>query len=153
MPERTHAPARGQHPVGQCDHTAQMIIGAMVHRALPDRCRGRIDAHEEPVPIHPVHSFPCHVQVTIGDTAETILDEAKPVIVFETCRIKAVKPEHLVALKLFAAANDPDRKHLELEDIRNLMTVDGIDLDEIREYFCRYASLALFEQLRDDSND
>jgi len=45
------------------------------------------------------------------------------------------KPEHLVAMKVHAIRNDRRRLFQDLADIQFLMTLPGVDRDEIRRYF------------------
>lgn len=45
------------------------------------------------------------------------------------------RPEHLAAMKVFAMKNDPSRTFRELEDVRFLLTVDGVDREMVRGYF------------------
>jgi hypothetical protein len=45
------------------------------------------------------------------------------------------RPEHLAAMKVFAMKNDPSRTFRELEDIRFLLTLDGVDREMVRGYF------------------
>lgn len=48
------------------------------------------------------------------------------------------RAEHLAAMKAFAIRNDPTRTFRELEDVRFLLTVAGVDREEIRRTFERY---------------
>ena len=47
------------------------------------------------------------------------------------------RAEHLVAMKVHAMKNDPERVFQEMADIRVLLRVPGIDEDEVRGYFER----------------
>jgi hypothetical protein len=49
--------------------------------------------------------------------------------------VPVLSAEHLAAMKIFAIKNDPTRTLAELEDIRFLLTLPGINRDEIRGYF------------------
>jgi len=61
--------------------------------------------------------------------------------------LPVVKPEHLVALKVFAIKNDPARRLRELADIQYIMSLSGIDLEEIRSYFEKYGQMDSYEEL------
>jgi hypothetical protein len=50
-------------------------------------------------------------------------------------RLAVPRPEHLAAMKVFAMKNDPSRTFRELEDIRFLLTLDGVDREMVRGYF------------------
>jgi predicted nucleotidyltransferase len=45
------------------------------------------------------------------------------------------KPEHLVAMKVHAMKNDPQRTFQDMADIRYLAGLPGVDVHEIRRYF------------------
>jgi len=45
------------------------------------------------------------------------------------------KPEHLAAMKVHAMKNDPARTFKDLADIQFLMSLPGVDRNEIRGYF------------------
>ncbi len=47
------------------------------------------------------------------------------------------RAEHLVAMKVHAMKNDPERVLQDMADIRVLLQVPGIDEDEVRGYFER----------------
>lgn len=58
------------------------------------------------------------------------------------------KPEHLIAMKVLAMKNDPDRVFQEMADIRVLMLRPGVDLDVVRGYFEQHALEERFDELR-----
>jgi len=60
-----------------------------------------------------------------------------------------VRPEHLIALKIFAMKNDPDRSFREMADIQQLMnhTSQSLDIDEVKGYFEKYGQLEKFYEL------
>jgi hypothetical protein len=82
-----------------------------------------------------------------GDTADTILSETKLSLVLDAVRLPVVSPEHLVALKVFAMKNDPARVYREMADIAYLLSLPGIDREEIRKYFDSYGQLEKFYEL------
>ena len=85
-----------------------------------------------------------------GSTAETVLREARDHVIFTDQKIKVIKAEHMIAMKLFAMASDPSRTHREMEDIRNLLALDGVNREETKGYFEKYASLATYGKLLED---
>ncbi len=62
-------------------------------------------------------------------------------MVFGDLRLPVVKPEHVVALKVFAMKNDPDRALRDMADIKELLSLPGIDLQEVRKYFEKYGQM------------
>lgn len=49
--------------------------------------------------------------------------------------IKVPRPEHLIAMKIQAIKNSPDRTLQDLADIGFLLGLPGVDRDEVRTYF------------------
>ncbi|MBY0494894.1 MAG: nucleotidyltransferase family protein [Cyanobacteria bacterium] len=50
-------------------------------------------------------------------------------------RIRVPSPEHLAAMKIQAIRNAPDRTLRDLADVAFLLTVEGVNRDEIKGYF------------------
>ena len=98
-----------------------------------------------------VHSLPELGRVdciyVAGPTATRLFESATSVPVFGKA-ICVPKPEHLAAMKVLAMKNDPARTFREMADLQHLLGLPGIDLDEVRGYFERYALLERFDELR-----
>jgi hypothetical protein len=60
------------------------------------------------------------------------------------------RPEHLIAMKVQAMKNDPSRRFQDLEDIRFLVALPGVDLDSVRERFARAGLEERFRELTED---
>lgn len=73
-----------------------------------------------------------------GETARRLFDAAHPQPGPGGEDVLVPKPEHLIAMKLQAMVNDPERAQQELADIRFLMALDGVDREEVEEYFRRH---------------
>ena len=58
------------------------------------------------------------------------------------------RPEHLAAMKIQAMKNDPRRTLGEMEDIRFILMLPGIDEGEIRGYFERAGLRARYDELK-----
>lgn len=82
-----------------------------------------------------------------GETAETIFSEARPLLVLESLSIPVVKAEHLIALKVFAMKNDPERAFREMADLQYLLRLPGLDHEEVRGHFERYGQLDRYREL------
>lgn len=76
-----------------------------------------------------------------------IFSGTKPLLVLEDLFIPVVRPEHLIALKVFAMKNDPKRSFREMADIQHLLELPGIDKDEVRGYFEKFGQLERFDEL------
>ncbi|MDY0040750.1 MAG: hypothetical protein RBS57_10605, partial [Desulforhabdus sp.] len=82
-----------------------------------------------------------------GETAEQLLSQSKPLLDLDGSMIPVVKVEHLIALKVFAMKNDPERSLRELADIQHLLRLPGIDHHEVCGYFERFGQLDKYQQL------
>lgn len=82
-----------------------------------------------------------------GSTAERIFNESRRVLVFDKLTLPVVKPEHIVALKVFAMKNNPERALREMADIKELLNLPEISLQEVREYFEKYGQSERYYEL------
>ncbi len=73
-----------------------------------------------------------------GATADIIFGSTQKKTFFENTDLPVVGPEHLIALKLFAIQNDPDRKYKELADIKEILRITQVNKDHIQRYFRKY---------------
>ena len=92
-----------------------------------------------------VHPLSCSGRIDFvyvkGNTAESIFNETKRLLVLGNIAMPVVKAEHIVALKAFAMKNDTDRALKEMADIKELLNLPGIDLQEVRKYFEKYGQM------------
>jgi hypothetical protein len=58
------------------------------------------------------------------------------------------RAEHLAAMKVHAMKNDPGRVFREMADIRSLLSLPGIDREEIRGYFEKAGLAERYDELR-----
>lgn len=87
-----------------------------------------------------------------GETAATIFAATRPLVVLEGVPIPVVKAEHLIALKVFAMKNDPERALQEMADLQQLLRLPGIDHQEARRYFERYGQLEKYLEITGEGN-
>jgi len=76
-----------------------------------------------------------------GDTAESIFKETMRILFFDNLTVPVVRPEHIVALKVFAMKNDPDRALRKMADIKALPSLPEINLQEVQKYFKKYGQM------------
>lgn len=82
-----------------------------------------------------------------GETADQLFSQARPLLELEGRLLPVVKAEHLIALKLFAMKNDPQRGLQDMADIQQLLRMTPVDRDEVRGYFEKYGQIEKYEQL------
>ena len=84
-----------------------------------------------------------------GETSRRLFAEACEEEIFPGLRARVPRPEHLIAMKVLAAKNDPTRRLQEMADVAALMRACGIDPLAVREYFARSDLLDAWEEIRD----
>jgi hypothetical protein len=99
-----------------------------------------------------------HADASIPRIDFIYVDEKTADLLFEAAKrfpgpggreILVPKPEHLAAMKVLAMKNDPTRRFQDMADIRFLMTLPGIDKDEIRRSFERQGLEGRFDELEE----
>ena len=84
-----------------------------------------------------------------ASTADDLLGGAATFEIFPGVRAKVPCAEHLVAMKVLAAKNDPGRRLQEMADIVALLRAKELGADSVRRYFERHDSIDTWEQVRD----
>ncbi|MEM7052405.1 MAG: nucleotidyl transferase AbiEii/AbiGii toxin family protein [Acidobacteriota bacterium] len=70
-----------------------------------------------------------------GETADAIFGSCQQVTGPTGFSLPIPKPEHLIAMKLHAVSNDTTRRHQDLADIQSLLSLPGVDRQEVRSAF------------------
>jgi hypothetical protein len=83
-----------------------------------------------------------------GDTSHRLFRDVKMMPGPGGRSIPVPRPGHLAAMKVQAMKNDPRRTLKELEDIRFLLELPGVDEDEIRGYFERAGLHDRYDELK-----
>ena len=86
------------------------------------------------------------------EISTAMLERAPEVSVFAgTLRLRTLRPEDLVGLKVQALANDPGRERQDLADIDRLAERFAAEMDweRIREYFALFDRLELYDEIRE----
>ncbi|RMH69633.1 MAG: winged helix-turn-helix domain-containing protein [Gemmatimonadetes bacterium] len=71
-------------------------------------------------------------------TGDHIFNETRLVTFFDDVPARVVSPTHLMALKLFAIRNDPERTFKELADIKKVIELTHISPQTVRNYLKKY---------------
>ncbi len=103
------------------------------------------------------YSSHVHALTALGRLDVVYVNGETSRLLFGACRtmpgpggrsVPVPRPEHLAAMKVQAMRNDPERVLRELEDIRFLLGLPGIDEQEIRGYFERAGLRERYDDLR-----
>ena len=82
-----------------------------------------------------------------GKTAELLFSGSRIKLFSKNLLIPVPKPEHIAAMKIFAMKNDPSREYHEMADLQFLLSLPGIDREEIKGYFKQYGMTEKYEEL------
>jgi len=98
-----------------------------------------------------VHSDPARGQVDFvyisGETSRRLFEECRT-MPFGGKTVRVPRPEHLAAMKIQAMKNDPSRSLQDMADVRFLLTVDGVNEEEIRAYFEKSGLRERYEEIK-----
>ncbi|MEW6186828.1 MAG: nucleotidyl transferase AbiEii/AbiGii toxin family protein [Thermodesulfobacteriota bacterium] len=81
------------------------------------------------------------------ETAGIIFEASQRKTILGNLELSVVSPEHLLALKLFAVKNDPDRKFKEFADIKELLKMVEMEKDLVYESFKKYGLEDYFDEI------
>ena len=82
-----------------------------------------------------------------GITADTIFRSTQVMAVLRDFELPVIKPEHLIALKLFAVHNDHTRKYKEFADIKKILQLTDVDKDFIKNYARKYGMERYYDEI------
>ncbi|MFH1379731.1 MAG: nucleotidyl transferase AbiEii/AbiGii toxin family protein [bacterium] len=88
-----------------------------------------------------------------GSTADEIFKSTKNRLLFKDIRLPVVSAEHLIAMKLFAIQNNPERKFKDLADIKEILKYAECNKHDVREYFKKYGQYEYYKELNQGSID
>jgi hypothetical protein len=94
--------------------------------------------------LHVSEGFSNHLHQALGRVDFAYVDAATAERLFAACRqmtgilgraVAVPSPEHLIAMKVHAAKNDPSRAFREMADIEHLLRQPGVKPADVRRYF------------------
>lgn len=98
-----------------------------------------------------VHSLPGLGRIDFvyvkGKTAEKIFQSTKSLSIFGDLRLPVAHVEHIVALKVFAMKNAPERTLREMADIHYLLHHTDLDPADVRPYFEKFDLTERYHEL------
>jgi len=83
-----------------------------------------------------------------GETADRLFEAAETSFRLGGHELSVPRAEHLAAMKVHAMKNDPERTLQEMADIRFLIQLEGVDEDEIQEYFESAGMQERFDEIK-----
>jgi predicted nucleotidyltransferase len=83
-----------------------------------------------------------------GATSRLVLERARTHSSPSGLVVRVPSPEHLVAMKVLAMKNDPERTFKEMADLQFLLGLAGLDQQEARGYFERHGMLERYLEIK-----
>jgi hypothetical protein len=107
--------------------------------------------HRSPGYSNHIHADPERGRVDFvyvtGDTKDRLFGEAGTFDGPGARQVLVPKPEHLAAMKIVAMKHNPQRSFREMNDIRFLLTLPGVDKEEVRGYFRKHRMMDKYDEL------
>jgi len=88
-----------------------------------------------------------------GATADRIFQCAERRSILGSMRVPVAHAEHIVALKVFAMKNDPDRTFREMADIQSLIRSSGLNPRDVRPYFKKHGFMDQYREIMDQKGE
>jgi hypothetical protein len=83
-----------------------------------------------------------------GETNRLLFESVRKLLILGDICVPVPRAEHIIAMKIQAMKNDPERIFQEMADILFLMRLPGIDNVEVREYFERQGLMDKYHEIR-----
>jgi predicted nucleotidyltransferase len=96
---------------------------------------------------HPIGATRVDIMYVDGMTADEFFSSTEEKLIFNDVVVPVPSAENLIALKLFAAQNNPDRKFKELSDIREVLNRSKVNENTIRKYFVKYGQEEYYDEI------
>jgi hypothetical protein len=103
--------------------------------------------------LHPIGSVRVDIMYVAGKTADEILNSTEDRLIFKGFEQPVVRAEHLIAMKLFAIRNNPDRKQKDLADVREIFLRTSLDKKVVRELFRKFGQESFYHEITGATND
>jgi hypothetical protein len=97
--------------------------------------------------VHPVGSVRVDMMYVDGTTADEIFSAVRNREIFKGADVPVVSAEHLIAMKLFAASSNPERKFKDLGDVKEIICNVNVDREFVKKYFYKYRLVAYYEEI------
>jgi hypothetical protein len=102
--------------------------------------------------VHPVGGVRVDLMYVDGTTADMIFGAATRRVVLEGFTIPVASAEHLVAMKLFSAQSNPERRLKDLADAAEIVRRAGVAPQVLRTYCVKYGMERYFDELAGAAN-
>jgi hypothetical protein len=97
--------------------------------------------------LHPIGATRVDMMYVDGPTADEFFKSTMKMVLFNDITVPIVSAEHLIALKLFAAQNNPDRLFKELSDIKELIVRTKVNSITVKKYFVKFGQEKYYDEI------
>jgi hypothetical protein len=97
--------------------------------------------------LHPIGATRVDIMYVDGPTADEFFSSTEEKLIFNDVAVPVPSAENLIALKLFAAQNNPDRKFKELSDIREILNRSEVNDSTVKKYFVKYGQEKYYDEV------
>jgi hypothetical protein len=97
--------------------------------------------------VHLVSSDQVDIMYVDGITADEIFSAVEKRAIFKGTLVPVVAPQHLIAMKLFAASSNPERKLRDLSDVKAIYTATNVDKEIVKKYIIKYHLEAYYHDI------
>ena len=103
--------------------------------------------------IHPVSSVRVDIMYIKGKTADNIFNSTENRLIFKELKLPVVSAEHLIAMKLFAIQNNPERKYKDFADIKEILKHTTYNKKTVQEYFIKFEQESYYNEICGEINE
>lgn len=97
--------------------------------------------------LHAIGSVRVDIMYVEGTTANEIFTSTENRLILNDLELPVVSVEHLIAMKLFAIQNNPERKYKDFSDIKEILRHTIYNKRVVREYFQKYGQEAYYSEI------
>lgn len=97
--------------------------------------------------LHAIGSVRVDIMYVEGTTANDIFKSTENRLILNDLELPVVSVEHLIAMKLFAIQNNPERKYKDFSDIKEILRHTTYNKQVVREYFQKYGQEAYYNEI------
>ena len=97
--------------------------------------------------LHAIGGVRVDIMYVEGTTAEDIFTSTEKRLILNNLEVPVVRAEHLIAMKLFAIQNNPERKYKDFADIKEILRHARYDKKIVWEYFRKYGQESYYNEI------
>jgi hypothetical protein len=97
--------------------------------------------------LHPLGNLRVDIMYVDEKTGKKLFSAVTRRTILKDVIVPIVAPEHLLAMKLFSASNDPDRTLKDLADVKELIKNTSLDAELVKQSFAKYGLMEYYDRI------